>query len=172
MELVKLIRASIFTALAVGLGFSLLVVPNIELITVTIFLAGLTLGVFGGALVGGVAEFIFSAASPFGSGLVYPPLLIAQVLSMILIGVCGGLLRPIFFKHHFSRGRIILLGITGFILTFIFDSSTTLSFLIMMGNDLPQLIALYISAIPFTLLHQASNALVFSIAIPKIVKYL
>jgi len=92
MELVKRIRTSIFTALAAGLGFSLLVVPNVELINCTIFLAGLTLGVISGALVGGVAEFIFSAASPFGSGLVYSPLLIAQVLSMILIGVCGGLL--------------------------------------------------------------------------------
>lgn len=172
MELVKLVRASIFTALAVGLGFSLLVIPNVELITVTIFTAGLTLGVIGGALVGGVAEFIFSATSPFGSGLIYPPLLIAQVLSMILIGACGGLLRPIFYKHQFSRRKIILLGITGFILTFIFDSSTTLSFIIMMGNELSQIIAMYITAIPFTLLHQISNAIVFTIAIPKIMKYL
>ena len=69
MDLNKLVRASIFTALAIGLGFSLLMVPNVELITVIVFLSGLTLGVRWGILVGGTAEFIFSVLNPFGSGL-------------------------------------------------------------------------------------------------------
>ena len=41
MKLNKLVRAAIFAALAIGLGFSLLLIPNIELITVTIFISGL-----------------------------------------------------------------------------------------------------------------------------------
>ena len=172
MDLNKLIRASIFTALAIGLGFSLLMVPNVELITVIVFLAGLTLGVGWGVLVGGTAELIFSILNPFGSGLVFPPLLISQVFSMIIIGAVGGLMRPLFFKRKFSTKRIASLVITGFVLTFIFDSLTTLSYPFSAGFDWPQTIGIYISGIGFTILHQLSNAIIFAIGVPSVVKHL
>ena len=74
-NLTKLVRAAMFAALAVGLGYSLMLVPNIELITVIIFLSGLTLGIRWGILVGAVSEFIFSAMNPLGSSLMFPPLI-------------------------------------------------------------------------------------------------
>lgn len=172
MDLNKLVRASIFTALAIGLGFSLIMVPNIELITVIIFLAGLTLGIGWGVLVGGTAELIFSVLNPFGSGLVFPPLLLAQVLSMMIVGLAGGFMRPLFFKREFSAKNIAGLAITGFILTFIFDSLTTLSYPFSVGFDLPQTVGIYISGIGFTILHQVSNAIVFAIGVPRVVKHL
>jgi len=172
MALNKLVRASIFTALAIGLGFSLLMVPNIELITVIVFLAGLTLGVRWGILVGGTAEFIFSVLNPFGSGLIFPPLLFSQVISMIIIGAVGGLIRPIFFKRKFSKKRIASLAVTGFILTFIFDSLTTLSYPVSVGFDWRQTIGIYLSGIGFTILHQLSNAIIFAIGVPRVVKHL
>ena len=172
MDLNKLIRASIFTALAIGLGFSLLMVPNVELITVIVFLAGLTLGVRCGVLVGGTAELMFSVLNPFGSGLVFPPLLMSQVFSMIIIGAAGGLMRPLFFKRKFSTKRIASLALTGFVLTFIFDSLTTLSYPLSAGFDWPQTIGIYISGIGFTILHQLSNAIVFAIGVPSVVKHL
>ncbi len=172
MDLNKLVRASIFTALAIGLGFSLIMVPNIELITVIVFLAGLTLGVGWGVLVGGTAELIFSVLNPFGSGLVFPPLLLSQVLSMIIIGATGGLMRSLFFKREFTTRSIVGLATTGFILTFIFDSLTTLSYPVSVGFDMPQTIGIYISGIGFTVLHQISNAIVFAIGVPSVIKHL
>ncbi len=172
MDLNKLVRASIFTALAIGLGFSLLMVPNVELISVVVFLSGLTLGVRWGILVGGTAELIFSVLNPFGSGLVFPPLLLSQIISMIIIGAVGGLLRPLFFKKDFSKKSIAGLAITGFILTFIFDSLTTLSYPFSAGFDLPQTIGIYISGIGFTFLHQISNAIVFAVGVPSVIKHL
>ncbi len=172
MDLNKLVRASIFTALAIGLGFSLIMVPNIELITVIVFLAGLTLGIGWGILVGGTAELIFSVLNPFGSGLVFPPLLLSQIISMIIIGAAGGILRPVFFKREFTGKSIVSLAITGFILTFIFDSLTTLSYPFSAGFDLPQTIGIYISGIGFTILHQISNTIVFAIGVPKVIKHL
>jgi len=172
MDLNKLVRASIFTALAIGLGFSLLMVPNVELISVVVFLSGLTLGVKWGILVGGTAELIFSVLNPFGSGLVFPPLLLSQIISMIIIGAVGGLLRPLFFKKDFSKKSIAGLAITGFILTFIFDSLTTLSYPFSAGFDLPQTIGIYISGIGFTFLHQISNAIVFAVGVPSVIKHL
>ena len=172
MDLNKLVRASIFTALAIGLGFSLLMVPNVELITVIVFLSGLTLGIGWGVLVGGTAELIFSILNPFGSGLVFPPLLLSQIFSMIIIGAVGGLTRPLFFKREFSTKRIASLAITGFVLTFIFDSLTTLSYPFSVGFDWPQTIGIYISGIGFTILHQVSNAIVFAVGVPSVVKHL
>lgn len=172
MELNNLVRASIFSALAIGLGFSLLMIPNIEMITVIVFLAGLTLGARWGMIVGGTAEMIFSILNPFGSGLMFPPLLVSQVISMILIGLTGGLLRSVFFKKVISSKMLIMLSICGFLLTFLFDSLTSLSYPISMGFDFAQTFGIYIAGIGFTLMHQISNAIIFPIVIPKVVKYI
>lgn len=172
MELNKLVRAAIFTALAIGLGFSLLMVPNIELITVIVFLAGLTLGVRWGILVGGTAEALFSIFNPFGSGLVFPPLLFSQTIAMVIIGAAGGLLRKIYFRKAFTKKYIVALALTGFILTFIFDSLTTLSYPISVGFDFSQTFGIYLTGIGFTLLHQISNAIIFTIVVPRVIKHL
>ena len=172
MELNNLVRASIFSALAIGLGFSLLMVPNIELITVIVFLAGLTLGIKWGIIVGGTSELIFSVMNPFGSGLMFPPLLVSQVISMILVGASGGLLRPVFFRKNYTSKKIMLLSVCGFLLTFVFDSLTSLSYPISMGFDFAQTFGIYLAGIGFTLMHQISNAIIFPIVIPKVVKYL
>ena len=37
----NLVKAAIFSAVAIGMGFSLMLIPNIELITVVVFLSGL-----------------------------------------------------------------------------------------------------------------------------------
>ena len=63
---------------------------------------------------------------------------------MILIGAFGGILRSVFFRKEYSSKRIAILAITGFILTFIFDSLTTLSYPISVGFDFPQTLGIYI----------------------------
>jgi len=80
MELNKLVRAAIFCALAVGMGFSLMLIPNVELITVIVFISGLYLGIGWGTIVGGTAIFIYSGLNPMGSGLAFPPLFVMQIL--------------------------------------------------------------------------------------------
>lgn len=171
-NLTKLVRAAMFAALAVGLGYSLMLVPNVELITVIIFLSGLTLGIRWGILVGAVSEFIFSAMNPLGSSLMFPPLIAAQIISMIIVGLAGGLLRPVFFKKKLSFFRIVTIGLTGFLLTFIFDSLTTLSYPIGSGFDWPQIWGIYLSGIGFTIVHQLSNGFIFAVSVPGVVKYL
>ena len=83
MNLNKLVRAAIFAAMAIGLGFMFMLVPNLEFISVTVFLAGLTLGISYGAMVGGTAMLIYSVMNPLGSGLIYLTLLIGQILAMV-----------------------------------------------------------------------------------------
>ncbi len=171
-ELTRLVRAAMFSALAIGLGYALLMIPNVELMTLIIFISGIMLGVKWGMLVGAFSEAIFSIANPFGSGLIFPPLLIAQITGMMMVGLSGGILRRVFFQSVYTPFKIGLAGFFGFILTFIFDSLTTLSYPVSAGFDTVQTWGLYLSGIGFTLLHQISNVFVFSIGLPLIMKFL
>ena len=84
---------------------------------------------------------------------------------------------PVFFKRvlfikNITNIHIFAFGFSGFILTFIFDSLTTLSYPIAAGFDWPQTIGIYFSGIGFTILHQVSNGIIFAVGIPRVVKYL
>lgn len=172
MDMERLAQAAVFAAMAAGLGFALVVVPNVELVTVVIFLSGLSLGPAWGALVGVTSEAIFSGMNPLGSGLAFPPLFLAQLISMALVGVIGGLLRPVLFVQKVRITQLIILGLCGFLLTFIYDSLTTLSYPLTAGFDWPQTMTIYISGIGMTLLHQISNVVVFAVGVPKVTRHL
>ena len=172
MELNNLVRAAIFCALAIGMGFSLMLVPNIELITVIVFMSGLMLGCKWGALVGGTAIFIYSGLNPMGSGLSFPPLFFMQILGMTITGFAGGLFSRFFLEKETNIFSLITLGLLGFICTFIYDFLTLISYPLSAGLGLSGMIAALVKGIGFTLLHEISNAIVFVVTIPKVIKYL
>ena len=172
MELNNLVRASIFCALAIGMGFSLMLVPNIELITVIVFMSGLMLGWRWGALVGGTAIFIYSGLNPMGSGLSFPPLFFMQILGMVITGFTGGLFSRFFLEKETNIFSLITLGLLGFICTFIYDFLTLISYPLSAGLGLSGMIAALVKGIGFTLLHEISNTIVFVVTIPKVIKYL
>lgn len=166
----RIAYTGLFIALAVGLGFALVTIPNFEMVTATIFIAGWILGPGMGALVGFVAELIFSGINPAGSGFIFPPLLIAQLISMTLIGFVGGLARrgEIFFLA--SPVGVFGLGALGAIVTIIFDLLTTLSYPFAAGFNQTQIwVTLGIGAL-FYSVHVVSNAVIFAIIIPSILK--
>ena len=167
-ETVNLARAALFSALAIGAGYALLLVPNVELITAVVFVSGVYLGSRWGMIVGVLSEFVFSASNPLGSGLVFPPLLIAQVIGMGLIGFVGGILRKPFQSRDWPLGKVIFLGGIGVVLTFIYDTVTTLSYPLAAGFELKQTMVIYGAGLGFTILHQISNAIVFSTALPRV----
>ncbi|NOZ75943.1 MAG: ECF transporter S component [FCB group bacterium] len=169
MGLNNLVRAAMFSAMGIGIGYVFMLVPNIEFLTFTVFLAGLTLGLRWGLIVGLVTEFLFSALNPMGSGLMFPPMIIFQTVGMTIVGGTGGLVRGRFFQSEFSRSKKIQLGLLGFVLTFIFDSLTTLSFPLASGFDAPQTLGVYLSGLGFTVIHQISNATIFALGTPRMV---
>jgi len=93
-----------------------------------------------------------------------------QTIGMIIVGGMGGAVRARFFHDELVRTHQIQLGVLGFFLTFIFDSLTTLSFPLSSGFDLPQTIGVYVSGLGFTLVHQLSNATIFALGTPRMVK--
>jgi len=166
----KFVETGVFLALFWALGYAFLYIPNVEFITFVAFLSGLMLGWKRGVIVALTGELVFSVANPMGSGLSYPPLLIAQLLGFLLISSSGYMLRqPVRLIRHERRILTALFGASGFILSLIYDSLTTLAFPLASGFSGAQIWAVYIAGIPFYLIHIASNTLIFSILGPVII---
>ena len=168
----NLVKAAIFSAVAIGMGFSLILIPNIELITVVVFLSGLYIGIWWGGLVGMTSMAIYSGMNPMGSGLSFPPLFAMQIIGMSLTGIIGGLVRPFFFVKQFNVFLISSLAILGFTVTLIYDMLTLIAYPIAAGLGFSGMLAALIKGLGFTLLHEISNAIVFVVSIPRIVKLL
>lgn len=155
----KVAQAGVFTALAVAVGYLLFYIPNIELVSCTIFAAGWLFGITVGIAVGGISYAIFSIFNPLGASL--PPLFVAQVLGGILTGLAGGLLRnfistfPVFLK-------VIMLGIAGGIITLIYDVITNIGGFIAFTTG-KTFFAYLTTGIIFSLVHIFSNILIFAI---------
>ncbi|HEX9935057.1 MAG TPA: ECF transporter S component [bacterium] len=162
----RLTRPALFTALGVGLGFSLTAVPNVELVTATIFLAGFILGPAKGLAVGAATECLYSLLNPYG--LAAPPLLAAQVLSMAVTGLAGGL----FWKKRPLKGRFLplRLGLTGFVCTLLFDVLTTLSFIPINHFTGKQLAASVALGAWFYVVHLTGNTGIFSVLLPAVIR--
>ena len=172
MQLNSLIRASIFSAIAVGMGFSLMFIPNIELITVVVFLAGVYLGMGWGGLVGFTAMGIYSGLNPMGSGLSFPPLFLMQVIGMALAGIIGGLVRPLIIEKKINFLLMASLSFIGFTITLIYDLLTLLSYPISAGLGFSGILAALLKGLGFTLLHEISNAVVFTATVPPVLRYI
>ena len=147
-------------------------IPNIELITVVVFLSGLYLGIRWGGVVGMTSMAIYSGMNPMGSGLSFPPLFAMQIIGMSLTGIIGGLVRPFFFVKQFNVFLISSLAILGFTVTLIYDMLTLIAYPIAAGLGFSGMLAALIKGLGFTLLHEISNAIVFVVSIPRIIKLL
>ena len=127
MNLSNLVRAAIFSAVAIGLGFMFMLVPNVEFISITVFLSGLTLGFSWGAAVGASSMLIYSSFNPLGSGLVYFTLLIGQILAMVVIGMSGAVANKIV-KSLDPVYQAILAGLFGFIGILLYSLANNLAY--------------------------------------------
>jgi energy-coupling factor transport system substrate-specific component len=167
----KIALIGVLIALAIALKLPILSIPNVEFLTFVIFSSGFLLGSMGGLLVGVISMSIYTTLiSPYG----LPPLPIAfaQIFSMALIGLAGGIIY-VFIKttaERDPRSNALLfaavVGFFGLVLTAIYDLLTNLAVAFVMGQFLPVMFA----AIPFALLHIASNLVIFAILSPVLLK--
>lgn len=170
-RLYNLVIMAIFVALAIALGLALIYIPNVELVTATFFLAGYFLGCGRGIIVAILGEFLYSLLNPYG--VAAPPLLVAQIVSMTLVGMSGGLFRQFQLRTHLPKWQQHLLsGLLGLLLTFVFDLLTTVSFLVFAGLNLQKFLVSVIYGLSFYILHMVSNTLIFFLVIPLMIRAL
>jgi hypothetical protein len=163
----KLTLMGVLVALAIVLKLPILTIPNVEFFTFIIFCSGYLLGMTGGVIVGVISMSIYTTLiTPYGP----PPLpiAIAQITSMALIGFTGGFVSEFipasFTQKPHSRSIIIItaIGISGLVLTLIYDLFTNLASAFVVGQFWPVMIA----GIPFALVHIASNVIIFVVLSP------
>lgn len=169
----RFVEMGVFLALFWGLGYAFLYVPNVEFILFIAFLSGLLLGLIRGVFVAFLGELVFSIANPMGSGLAYPPMLIAQLLGFVIVASAGFVLRLVVRNMHAEKKMLIILfGAAGLVLTLVYDSLTSLAFPLASGFSGAQIWGAYLSGIPFYAIHIMSNTLIFAILGPVLIKML
>jgi uncharacterized membrane protein len=111
--------AGLLVALIVAAGYSLAGVPNVELVTLLVFLSGFLLGPRLGPLVGAASWGLYSALNPMGAAV--PPVLAAQMTAGALIGLTGSLAGPLILERARRSVGMLLCGLAGLVVTFVFQ---------------------------------------------------
>lgn len=162
----KICLIGICIALAIAVGYAFLLIPNIEMITATIFIAGYLLGQRNGIFIGITAEALFSLTNPYG--IPSPPLFFAQIISMGFTGFLGALLsRP---KISNNLKTYFIFACAGVLTTLFFSFCTNLAFILSMGFHLNKFFSTMLTGIHFYIIHIASNMIIFFSIVPLIIK--
>jgi hypothetical protein len=151
----KIALAGLLSSLAVALGFLLIAVPNVELMTLTVFVSGGLLGVRGGMLVGIVSMLIYSIANPMGAAI--PLVTVSQVVGLGIAGAAGAGAPVV---RRIWKGRIarnVIFAATGLLLTIAYDLLTNLA----LGLSIGTVVAVLTAGLLFSVVHFVSNALIF-----------
>jgi len=152
-----IVVTAVLIALAVALGFGMIHVPNVELITLIVFISGHLLGPRIGLAVGAVAMGLFTTLNPMGMPVL--PLALTQVAAMALIGLLGGGTRL-----WIGRGRSwTRMALCGLLATLFYDLITNLVMAVSLGM-IGQLARVLIAGLTFSLLHMISNTVIFAAA--------
>ncbi len=162
----------IFIAVLLGAGYALALVPNVELLTALIFSAGVLMSYKYGILIGVLGELLFSALNPMGSGLLFPPLLLAQLVAMGVVAFSGALLRRPVLNAQPGLRTVVILGGTGLFLTLFYDILTSAAFPVSAGFTLREIIVTIIAGLAFSGIHLISNTLVFILLVPVLTQKL
>lgn len=162
---------AVFVALAAALGFLLVSVPNVELVTFTVFAAGAVLGRSGGALVGALAFATFSGLNPHGSGLGFPPLYVAQIAASAAAGFAGGASAPLWRGGGPPRGPVFLAlagGGFGLGLTVVYQGAVIIGLAVASPELRVGFLAAVVSNAFFSTVHILSNTVLFAILVPAV----
>lgn len=168
----KHILAALLTALTVTLGFVLASVPNVELMTITVFISGYLLGVRLGMVVGAFSIAIHSLFNPMGAAL--PPLMLAQIGAFIVIAGAGACCAPMLCKLRYRGAEIVLAGLTGFLVTLIYDLATSVAayFVAIDTGSTLRLWQFVSGGVVFTLMHMVWNTGLFLMVLPPALRVL
>jgi hypothetical protein len=147
-------------------------VPNVELVTLTVFAAGFLLGPAAGAAVGAATAALFSTFNPLGAAL--PPLVAAQALGQLAVGLSGGVLGPALARVS-NRVLAAFAGAgTGLVLTLAYDVVTNAGAYVTIAGErsLEGLVKFTVAGILFVAAHIAWNTLVFGATLSPILHVL
>jgi len=168
----RALLACLLVAVAVSLGFALAGIPNVELVTLVVFVSGFLLGPAYGAGVGALSAALFSLANPLGAAL--PPLVASQAAGQAVVGVLGGVSGPLLARFRARGIARLAAGGLGFGLTFVYDVITSVGAYATIAGEksIEGLVKFVAAGILFVGLHLVWNTMLFAVALVGILRVL
>jgi hypothetical protein len=168
----KALLASLLVSTAVVLGQALAGVPNVELMTITVFVSGYLLGWRLGMVVGSVSIALHSLFNPLGAAL--PPLLGSQVAAFAMVGLAGASIGPLILVSKRRWIASLAGGVVGCFLTLLYDLLTNVgAFFSITGNEASSGFVKFVAAgMLFTAMHVAWNTALFSVVLVPVLSVL
>lgn len=163
----RIILAALFIALGVALGRLMAGIPNVELMTLAVFLGGAFCGMGLGAAIGALVVLAHSLLNPLGPA--PPQLLAAQIIGYAVTGFAGGAIGT---RKRFAGSRApIVFAAAGLTLTLIYDVLTTLATAIVaLGarGFAAGLWGIAAAGLPYAAIHIGVNTALFAAAAPPV----
>ena len=163
---IELSAISVFSALAIGGGYALSFVPNVEVMSFLVFSSGFIFGVKVGSLVGLISMTIYTTWNPWGGPI--PVISLAQIFGMSLFGAVGGFYGSSYRQRvNFSIVDLLEIGFIAAILTLFYDIETSIAYAYAFGLE-KALLWVIIAGTPYMLIHVISNVFIFSFGMKPI----
>lgn len=151
-------RVGLLAALTAAAGYD--PIPNVELISIVLFLAGAHVGLSAGLVVALIGRGIHSLVNPWGPA---PPIiLVGNVVGSMLFAAAGALLGPVIASRLSVATRVAALAAIGAAVTLAYDVITNLATVMTMGAQAEPLPVL-LMGVPLAIVHIISNAIVFPV---------
>ena len=154
---------AIMTALALVGNYALVAVPNLELGSTVLFVTAYIFGAQMAIWSTLIMSLLFGIINPWGGFI--PQIWLSQVIGWFYIVAVGSIMGRRGTDGKRLEPRKWELAITGAFVTFIFDQVTNLGYSFTFGVPF---FPAFIAAIPFTILHVISNAVIFSQVVPML----
>lgn len=173
----RLALIGIFSALSIILGYMLIELTNIELVTLMIFLSGFIMGRRDGMIVGFLSSSIFCFFNPYGS---YLPLYAFQLVHYTITGLLGALSKQFLRarkvlrekEEFYTVSKMIFFGSLGFMITTSFQVFAALVDVLTNYATIKAFIPYFFNpvAFPFTVIHLVGNTLGFIFILPGLIQ--
>lgn len=154
---------AIMTALALVGNYALVAVPNLELGSTVLFVTAYIFGAHMAIWSTLIMSLLFGIINPWGAFI--PQIWISQVIGWFYIVTVGSIMGRSGSNGKRLEPRKWELAITGAFVTFIFEQVTNLGYSATFGVPFFLSVA---AALPFTLIHIVSNAVIFSQVVPML----
>lgn len=151
------------TALALVGNYALVAIPNLELGSTVLFVTAFIFGPHMAIWSTLIMSLLFGIINPWGGFI--PQIWLSQVIGWFYIITIGSIMGRKGKDGKRLEPRKWELGITGAVVTFIFEQVTNLGYSVTFG--VPFLLAVT-AAVPFTVIHILSNAVIFAQVVPML----
>lgn len=157
------VLAALMAGAAAAGGYLLMAVPNVEVFTAILFIAGYALGAVPGMTAAVAAAVLYFGLNPQGG--LFPPLFAAQVVGAGAAPLAGTWFAP---HQPLTRARRIRLAVAGGAVTVWYDLLTNLAYPLAAGFDLRGIAVTVAMGVPFSVVHVVSNLLIFLVLVPNL----